>query len=89
MVPVIVTAGMWMAFSAVTTASENVVQCAVSAGVPPLKWYLFEKWRRTPRYVNDFVTLSDGVAAMVESYYTPRTRIGAPEVPAIAEHCGG
>jgi hypothetical protein len=28
----------WIAFSAAVTASENVVQCAESAGVPPLKW---------------------------------------------------
>jgi hypothetical protein len=44
----------------------NVVQCAVSAGVPPVKWYLLENVRVTPRYENDFVILMLGVAAMGE-----------------------
>jgi hypothetical protein len=51
------------AFSAVTTASENVVQCAESAGRPPLKWYRFDHWRVCPFQVNCLMTRSDGVAA--------------------------
>jgi len=45
----IVTLDVYTAFSAVTTASESVVQWAESAGVPPLKWYLFDQSLVPPR----------------------------------------
>lgn len=69
----------YSAFSAVTTASDSVVQCAASAGVPPAKWYRFDHVLVFPRYVNDFVTFRDGVAAIRRPYQRPSTDEGAPE----------
>src|SRR6185369_9753586 len=53
-----------MAFSAVTIASDSVVQCPESAGVVPSKWYRFDHSRVVPRNVNDLTTFSDAASAM-------------------------
>ncbi len=53
--------------NAVTSASEKVVQCVPSAGVPPLKWNRVDHVRDPPRYGMVTATLSDGVAAMDNS----------------------
>ncbi len=45
-------------------ASASVVQWALSAGVPPLKWYVLENFWVLPLYVKLFVILMEGVAAM-------------------------
>jgi hypothetical protein len=48
---------------AATTASENVVQCVPSAGVPPLKWKSVDQYLVPPRYGIDVLIRREGVAA--------------------------
>ena len=75
-VSTIVTDADMVAFSAVTTASEKVVHAAVSAGVPPLKWYRFDHRRVPPRKLELLVTFRDGVGATLTPYHA----LADPEV---------